>query len=132
MPVPERLLRFPAGRARAGRAAELGCVLLAGSARSIRAALGRYLVVAVLVRLADEGSRVAVVLLALARTSSAAFGGALIAAVMIPHVGVAALRARQSHAPGPIRARRRGRSGRAPACHQDRHNFPEIVVSGCR
>lgn len=39
-----------------------------------------------LVRLADEGSRVALVLLALARTSSAAFGGALIAALMIPHV----------------------------------------------
>ena len=33
-------------RARAGRAAELGCVLLAESATSIRAVLGRYLVVA--------------------------------------------------------------------------------------
>src|SRR2546429_7760883 len=119
MPVPERLLRFPAGRARAGRAAELGCVLLAESATSIRAVLGRYLVVAVLVRLADEGSRVAVVLLALARTSSAAFGGALIAAEMVPHVGGGALRGRQFPPPGPGPAPRRG-----PPWRPDGRNLP--------
>jgi MFS family permease len=48
--------------------------------------LRRYLVAAVLVRLADEGARVALVLLALQRTSSAAVGGALVAALLVPHV----------------------------------------------
>jgi MFS family permease len=48
--------------------------------------LRRYLVGAVLVRLADEGSRVALVLLALDRAGSAGFGGILIAALLIPHV----------------------------------------------
>jgi hypothetical protein len=48
--------------------------------------LGRHVAVAVLVRLADAGARVAFVLLALARTSSPAFGGELVAAVMVPHV----------------------------------------------
>jgi len=38
----------------------------------------------VLVRLADAGVRVALVLLALARTSSPAFGGELVAALMVP------------------------------------------------
>jgi MFS family permease len=45
-----------------------------------------YLAGAVLVRLADEGARVALVLLALQRTGSAAIGGALVAALLIPHV----------------------------------------------
>jgi MFS family permease len=48
--------------------------------------LRRYLAGAVLVRLADEGARVALVLLALDRTSSAGLGGGLIAALLIPHV----------------------------------------------
>jgi predicted MFS family arabinose efflux permease len=48
--------------------------------------LTRYLVVAVLARTADEGARVALVLLALDRTDSAAFGGQLLAALLVPHV----------------------------------------------
>lgn len=48
--------------------------------------LGHYLTAAVLVRLADEGARVALVLLALQRTSSATTGGALVAALLVPHV----------------------------------------------
>jgi MFS family permease len=65
--------------------------------------LRRYLAGAVLVRLADEGSRVALVLLALDRTRSAGLGGALVAALLIPHVvaapGVGLLtdRARRPH-----------------------------------
>ncbi|WP_046563856.1 MFS transporter [Micromonospora sp. HK10] len=51
-----------------------------------RGVLGRYTASAVLVRLADEGARVALVLLALERTGSAAYGGVLVAALMIPHV----------------------------------------------
>ena len=46
----------------------------------------RYLIAAVLVRLADEGARVALVLLALQRTGSAGLGGALVAALLLPHV----------------------------------------------
>lgn len=48
--------------------------------------LARYLTVAVLARLADEGARVALLLLALSATGSAAFGGFLVAAFMVPHV----------------------------------------------
>ncbi|MEU0154640.1 MFS transporter [Micromonospora fulviviridis] len=48
--------------------------------------LGRYATAAVLVRLADEGARVALVLLAIERTGSAAYGGLLVAALMVPHV----------------------------------------------
>lgn len=48
--------------------------------------LARYLAAAVLVRLADEGARVGLVLLALDRTGSAGVGGLLIAALLIPHV----------------------------------------------
>lgn len=51
----------------------------------------RYLAGAVLVRLVDEGSRVALVLLALDRTASAAVGGLLVAALLIPHVVAAPL-----------------------------------------
>src|SRR5215217_7075113 len=46
----------------------------------------RYAAGAVLIRLADEGARVALVLLALQRTHSAAVGGALVAALLVPHV----------------------------------------------
>jgi predicted MFS family arabinose efflux permease len=46
----------------------------------------RYAVAAVLVRLADEGARIALVLLALERTDSAAAGGAMVAALLVPHV----------------------------------------------
>ncbi|MGK5673258.1 MFS transporter [Micromonospora sp. URMC 106] len=46
----------------------------------------RYLAVAVLARLADEGARVALLLLALAVTGSTVFGGLLVAAFMVPHV----------------------------------------------
>jgi predicted MFS family arabinose efflux permease len=48
--------------------------------------LVRYTTAAALARLADEGSRVALLLLVLARGHGAAFGGLLIAALMVPHV----------------------------------------------
>ncbi len=48
--------------------------------------LVHYAVAAVLVRLADEGARVALALLAVQRTGSASTGGALIAALLVPHV----------------------------------------------
>jgi MFS family permease len=48
--------------------------------------LGRYFVAAVLIRLVDEGARVALVLLALDQTSSAGVGGLLVAALLVPHV----------------------------------------------
>ncbi|WEH37238.1 MFS transporter [Streptomyces sp. AM 4-1-1] len=48
--------------------------------------LTHYLSVAVPARLADEGARIGLVLLALQRTHSASLGGALVAALMIPHV----------------------------------------------
>lgn len=50
------------------------------------AAVARYAAGAVLARLADEGARVGLVLLAVDRRGSAAFGGALVAALMVPHV----------------------------------------------
>ena len=53
--------------------------------RSVRA-LGGYLVAAGLVRFADEGARVALVLLAIQRTDNAGTGGILIAALLVPHV----------------------------------------------
>jgi MFS family permease len=71
----------------------------------------RYLTAAVLARLADAGAQVALVLLALDRTSSAAYGGILIGAFMLPHVlaapGVGAFadrshRRRLVHAIGPL------------------------------
>jgi MFS family permease len=46
----------------------------------------RYGVGATLVRVADEGARVALALLALDRLGSAALGGLLIAALLVPHV----------------------------------------------
>jgi MFS family permease len=45
-----------------------------------------YSTAAILVRLADEGARVALVLLSLQRTGSAAVGGLLVAALLVPHV----------------------------------------------
>ncbi|WP_306971956.1 MFS transporter [Streptomyces canus] len=53
--------------------------------------LARYMLVAVLVRLASEGARVGVVVLAVERTGSAGFGGALIAALLFPSVVAAPL-----------------------------------------
>src|SRR4051794_33158676 len=46
----------------------------------------RYLAAAALVRLADEGARVALVLLAVERTGSASAGALLVAALLVPHV----------------------------------------------
>jgi MFS family permease len=54
--------------------------------RSSAGVLSRYLASAVLVRLSDEGARVALVLLALDRLGSARAGGVLVAALLIPHV----------------------------------------------
>ncbi|MFF3989456.1 MFS transporter [Streptomyces sp. NPDC001601] len=48
-----------------------------------------YLTAAVLARTADEGARVALVMLATQRAGSPALGGALVAALMIPHVAAA-------------------------------------------
>jgi MFS transporter len=48
--------------------------------------LTHYLAAATAVRLADEGARISLVLLALDRTGSAATGGLLVAALLVPHV----------------------------------------------
>ncbi|MEW2513980.1 MFS transporter [Streptomyces sp. NPDC046870] len=48
--------------------------------------LVRYLQVALLVRLASEGARVGLVVLAVDRTRSTGFGGALVAALLVPSV----------------------------------------------
>ncbi|MEU0428563.1 MFS transporter [Streptomyces canus] len=48
-----------------------------------------YLASAVLARTADEGARVALVMLSTQRADSPALGGALVAALMIPHVAAA-------------------------------------------
>lgn len=48
--------------------------------------LARYVSVAVLARLADEGARVSILLLVLERTGDPGLGGLLIAALMVPHV----------------------------------------------
>ena len=63
----------------------------AGSFAKVRGmrALGLYAIAAMLVRLADAGARVALTLLAVERTGSAALGGALIAVLLVPHVAVA-------------------------------------------
>ncbi|MFJ3446474.1 MFS transporter [Streptomyces sp. NPDC086081] len=53
------------------------------------AALPVYLTAAVLARTADEGARVALVMLAAQRADSTALGGALVAALMVPHVAAA-------------------------------------------
>ena len=53
--------------------------------------LARYLGVAVCARLADEGARVAILLLVLDRTGSTSLAGGLIAALMVPHVLAAPL-----------------------------------------
>lgn len=51
-----------------------------------RGVLPRYLVAALAARTADEGAKVSLVLLALHVTGSAAVGGALVAALLVPHV----------------------------------------------
>jgi predicted MFS family arabinose efflux permease len=56
------------------------------SGRPIRPVLVRYTTAAALARVADEGSRVALLLLVLEDGRSATFGGLLIAALMVPHV----------------------------------------------
>jgi len=53
--------------------------------------LAHYLAAAVAARLADEGARVCLVLLALRQTGSAGVGGAMIAALLVPHVVAAPL-----------------------------------------
>ena len=53
--------------------------------------LALYATAAVLVRLADEGARVAMTLLALHRIGSAALGGLLVAVLLVPHVVAAPL-----------------------------------------
>ena len=55
------------------------------------ARLAHYLAAALLARTADEGARVALVLLALDRADSAAVGGTLVATLLIPHVVAAPL-----------------------------------------
>jgi Major Facilitator Superfamily len=50
-----------------------------------------YLSAAVLARIADEGARVSLVLLALDRAGSAAIGGTMVAALLVPHVVAAPL-----------------------------------------
>ncbi|WP_435205120.1 MFS transporter [Micromonospora sp. bgisy143] len=56
-----------------------------------RGNLVRYSVLASLARLADEGARVGLVLLAVETTQSAGFGGLLVASIMLPHVVAAPL-----------------------------------------
>jgi MFS family permease len=51
----------------------------------------QYLSAAVLARIADEGARVSLVLLALDRAGSAAIGGTMVAALLVPHVVAAPL-----------------------------------------
>ena len=51
----------------------------------------RYVVAAVLSRIADEGARVGLILLAVERTGSAALGGVLVAALLVPQVVAAPL-----------------------------------------
>ena len=68
------------------------------------AALLRYLAAAALARLADEGSRVALLLLAIGQPGGATYGGLLVGALMVPHavaaplVGAAADRTRRLRA----------------------------------
>jgi MFS family permease len=53
--------------------------------------LARYTTAAALARVADEGARVALLLLVLQRGHGPAFGGLLVAALMVPHVAAAPL-----------------------------------------
>ena len=53
---------------------------------SAQGATARYAAAAIAVRMADEGARVALVLLATERDGSAALGGVLVAALLVPHV----------------------------------------------
>jgi hypothetical protein len=64
----------------------------AASKHSVRRwVLARYLLATAAARMADEGARVSLVLLALHGTGSAAVGGAMIAALLVPHVVAAPL-----------------------------------------
>jgi len=54
--------------------------------RSMSFVLSRYVCTAACARLADEGARVAVLLLAIERTGRPGLGGLLVAALMVPHV----------------------------------------------
>jgi hypothetical protein len=63
---------------------------VAGTGRN-RAQLAHYLAAALLARTADEGARVALVVLALDRTGSAAVGGTLVATLLVPHIVAAPL-----------------------------------------
>lgn len=56
------------------------------TAASPRAVLTRYLAAAALARIADEGTRVGLVLLALDRGSGVGLGGALVAGFLAPHL----------------------------------------------
>ena len=56
-----------------------------------RGLLPRYLAAAGAARVADEGARVSLVLLALHETNSAAVGAAMVAALLVPHVVAAPL-----------------------------------------
>jgi hypothetical protein len=60
--------------------------LIARKAEHVSGRVVHYAIAAILVRLADEGARIALTLLALQRTGSAATGGVLIAALLVPHV----------------------------------------------
>jgi MFS family permease len=65
--------------------------------------LGRYAAAAAAARMADEGARVALALLALERTGSAGLGGVLVAVLLVPHVvaaPVVGLLADRSRRPG--------------------------------
>lgn len=72
-------------------------------------ALRTYLGIAVLVRLADEGARVGLVLLALDRTGRAGLGGALVAALLVPQVLAAPFVGRLA----------------------DRTSHPRVLAAGC-
>lgn len=65
--------------------------MLAPETVDSRSVLARYTAAATLGRLADEGSRVALVLAALQHGRGASFGGILVAALMVPHVVAAPL-----------------------------------------
>jgi MFS family permease len=62
-----------------------------GPIQDSRSVLARYTGAAALARLADEGSRVALLLAALQHGRGPAFGGLLVAALMVPHVLAAPL-----------------------------------------
>ena len=100
--------------------------------------LQRYLITAVLVRLADEGARVGLVLLALERTKSAAVGGLLVAVLLVPQVvaapaiGLLTDRARQPRWVLTISVAGFAASLAAVAFLLGRVPLPVVVVRSCR